>query len=215
MAIATGTAIALAAAASAGGSIAASKISSGAAKDAAGQQTSAANYAADQEAKANAAKLEFEKQQAADDAARYEATQRANYAQYLTKYNAAKGLGAQLGVSLPDAPSYDTALGTSAAPGSGAPPAAGPAPAFAPAPTGSVLPSAISAYVPGAGAPTAPTAPALAGPTGFRLDPGDPLAPAASAAPTVTLRTADGRVLRGVPRAQVPAALSSGAQVIG
>jgi predicted ATP-dependent Lon-type protease len=54
---------------------------------------------------AGAKSLDFQEQQAAADQARYEAAQRANYAQYLTHYDAAKGLGSQLGMTLPDAPS--------------------------------------------------------------------------------------------------------------
>jgi hypothetical protein len=123
MSVATSTAIGLAVAAgTAGSSIYAANRSSGAAKEAAKDQTSAANYAADAQSKSNAAALDFQKQQAAADQAKYEASQRANYAQYLTHYNAVKGLGGQLGVDLPDAPSYDAALGGGGAP-SGAPPA--------------------------------------------------------------------------------------------
>ena len=210
MSVATGTAVALGlgAAATATEGIVGAKLSGNAAKEAAKDQTSAANYAADTQAKSNAATLEFQKQQAAADQAKYEASQRANYAQYLTKYAAAQGLGAQLGVTLPNAPSYDVALGAGGAtPASAAPASPAPAPA---APSGG-LPSAISAYVPTAGTPTGP---ALAAPTGFRLGAGGPLAASPSAAPTVTLRMPDGRVLQGVPRDQVPAALQSGAQVV-
>jgi hypothetical protein len=132
MSVATSTAIGLAVAAgTAGSSIYAANRSSGAAKEAAKDQTSAANYAADAQSKSNAAALDFQKQQAAADQAKYEASQRANYAQYLTHYNAVKGLGGQLGVDLPDAPSYDAALGGSGAP-SVAPPATGPGASPAP-----------------------------------------------------------------------------------
>jgi hypothetical protein len=151
MSVATSTAIGLA-----GSSIYAANRSSGAAKEAAKDQTTAANYAADKSSEANAAALDFQKQQAAADQAKYEASQRANYAQYLTHYNAVKGLGGQLGVNLPDAPSYDAALGTSGAP-SAAPPAASPgastppgaaAPGGGPVLTGATAPPAYT------GAPT-------------------------------------------------------------
>jgi hypothetical protein len=127
MSVATSTAIALGtAAAGATAGIYGANKSAGAAKEAATDQTSAANYAADAQAKSNAAALDFQKQQAAADQAKYEASQRANYAQYLTHYNAVKGLGGQLGVDLPDAPSYDAALGSNGAPGATAPAATAP-----------------------------------------------------------------------------------------
>jgi hypothetical protein len=132
MSVAASTAISLGVAAgTAGAGIVGASKSANAAKEAATDQTSAANYAADAQSKSNAAALDFQKQQAAADQAKYEASQRANYAQYLTHYNAVKGLGGQLGVDLPDAPSYDAALGTSGGSGA-APPAASPGASPAP-----------------------------------------------------------------------------------
>lgn len=96
----------LTAGAAAGGKIVGAAISSSASKDAAQQQTQAANYGADKQYQATEDSLAFQKQQAAVDQANWEATQHANYNQYLNRYNAAKGLGSSIGFTLPDAPAY-------------------------------------------------------------------------------------------------------------
>jgi hypothetical protein len=62
--------------------------------------------AADAQGKSNDAALTFEKQKDAEDRAQFDATQRANYDQYLTKYNAARALGGEYGLNLPDAKPY-------------------------------------------------------------------------------------------------------------
>jgi hypothetical protein len=64
------------------------------------------NNAANAQSASNDKALDFEKQREAEDQARFEATQRANYDQYLMKYNAAKSLGGEYGLNLPDAKPY-------------------------------------------------------------------------------------------------------------
>jgi hypothetical protein len=81
--------------ASAGASLAAGKMGS-----------SAANSAAKAQGASNADALAFEKQKDAEDRAQFDRTQRANYDQYLMKYNAAKQLGSEYGLNLPDAKPY-------------------------------------------------------------------------------------------------------------
>lgn len=125
--VATGAAIAMAiaAGASAGGAAYAAHSSSNAARDAAKYQTDAANHGADLQKQSNDEALKFQEQQAAEDKARFEASQRANYNQYLARYNAAKGLGASMGFTLPDAPDYNSATGAGGpASGGGADPKA-------------------------------------------------------------------------------------------
>lgn len=100
----------------------AAELQAGASNKAAELQTTSANRAADIQGQTADKTLDFQKQQAAEDKARYEAAQRANYAQYLTHYNAVKGLGKSMGFDIPDAPDYTTALGSGGGSGASADP---------------------------------------------------------------------------------------------
>ena len=137
MAIATGTLalMALTAGATAGGSIAAAKIGSNAAKTG-GQLQDAATQRAEV----------FQRQQAENDFLNSEAARHANYDQYLGRRNAASALGSSIGFNLPDAqpyvpgidPHYTTA-GTAAPPsatGAPTPPGANGQPASGGMPQG-------------------------------------------------------------------------------
>jgi hypothetical protein len=85
----------------------------------------ASGKAADAAGKANADALAFEKQKDAEDRAQFDRTQHANYDQYLMKYNAAKSLGSEYGLNLPDAKPYVSLDGGQ--PGQGQPQGADPA----------------------------------------------------------------------------------------
>lgn len=101
---------------------------SDAAANAARLQTEAQNHAADIQGKSAAETLAFQKEQSALDAQRYEAAQRGNYGQYVSRVRGAQALGNTIGFSLPDAAPYVSATGggSSASPGGAA---SGPAPA--------------------------------------------------------------------------------------
>lgn len=73
-----------------------------------------ANKAADAATKSNDKALDFEKQRDAEDRQQFDTTQRANYDQYLNRYNAAKQLGSEYGFNLPDAKPYVSVNGQSA-----------------------------------------------------------------------------------------------------
>lgn len=84
---------------------------------AAHKQSESADKAAQAQSTSNTAALDFEKQKDAEDRTQAERTQRANYDQYeserrtnydhyLTKYSAAKSLGGEYGLNLPDAQPY-------------------------------------------------------------------------------------------------------------
>lgn len=75
-----------------------------------------ANKAADAQSKSNTDALNFEKQKDAEDRQQFDATQRANYDQYLNRYNAAKQLGAEYGFNLPDAKPYVSVNGQNGQP---------------------------------------------------------------------------------------------------
>jgi hypothetical protein len=71
---------------------------SSAADRAAKQQTSSANYAADIQGRGNTDTLNFQKQQAAEDARRFELTQRANYDQWAARENRLGSLSQMMGL---------------------------------------------------------------------------------------------------------------------
>lgn len=127
-----GTAIAGVAAGT--GSIVAAKMASGANKDAAALQTTAINHGADLQAKSADDTLAFEKQKDAEAQAQFEAAQRANYNQYVSRARAAQALGDTIGFHLPDPAAYvsPTAGGGGPSGPSGAPASGGPAPAIDP-----------------------------------------------------------------------------------
>lgn len=128
MSVAASTAIALGVAAgTAGAGIYGAKKSADAANNAAGIQGQSADKA-----------LAFQEQQAQLDAQRYEATQKANYAQYVNRVKGAQALGAKYGFnSIPDPAAYvPTPMGG---------PSGQQAPQVAPSPFG---PRAIGNYLP-------------------------------------------------------------------
>jgi hypothetical protein len=107
--IATSTAalLAISAAATAGGSVAAAKMGSNAATKGAKLQTDAANHAADVQGKAAADALAFQKEQAARDQANAEVTRHANYDQWASRESRlGNTLGAMLGLGPRDIPAY-------------------------------------------------------------------------------------------------------------
>lgn len=122
MAIATGTAIALAAAASAGSSVAASAMSSHAANKAAKLQTDSANHGADLQKQSTDEALKFQREAAENDFRNQEAARLANYQQYAARYRGAQSLGQTIGMNLPDAEPYVPGIDPNYA-GTGAPPA--------------------------------------------------------------------------------------------
>lgn len=118
------------AAATAGGKIVASKMESNAATkgaqlqsdattNAAKLQTDAQNHAADIQGHSADETLAFQKSQAAQDAARFEAAQRGNYGQYVSKVHGAQALGDTIGFHLPDAAPYVSATDGSGPSGPG------------------------------------------------------------------------------------------------
>lgn len=96
----------IAAAIAAGGAVVSAKMSSNASNKAAKLSTDSANHAADVGKQTNDETLAFQKQQAEADWRNQETAQKANYAQYMAKYNAVKGLGGQMGFNLPDPTPY-------------------------------------------------------------------------------------------------------------
>lgn len=71
---------------------------SSAVSNAAKQQTQAANYAADLQSRGNTDTLNFQKQQAAEDARRFELTQHANYDQWAARENRLGTLSQMMGL---------------------------------------------------------------------------------------------------------------------
>lgn len=124
--VATGAAIAMAiaAGATAGSAAYSAHRQASAANDAARMQTDAANHAADVGKQSNDDALKFQREQAAADAARFESSQRANYNQYLARYNAVRGFAGSSGLNLPDAPDYASATGSGGPASGGADPKA-------------------------------------------------------------------------------------------
>ena len=116
MAIATGAAIALAigAGATAGGSIAAAKMQSNAAKEGAQTTAQSANYAADLQSKSAAESLAFEKQKDLEAQQQFEATQKANYDQWAARETRMNDLRQKLGLQLHDIPAYSPVTRTPA-----------------------------------------------------------------------------------------------------
>ncbi len=125
MAIATGTAIALAVAgATAGSSVYAANKQTGAAKEAAGLSTDAANHAADLQSKSNADALKFQQQQAENAYQNSEVARRGNYDQWAATERRKQSVNDLLGMGPRDVPAYvqgvDPRLtGTPAAPSVG------------------------------------------------------------------------------------------------
>lgn len=120
---------ALAAGLSGGGAVAAGAINSRAAGNAAKTQSDAATRAAEIQAQsaresqaaqtaANDKTLAYQKEQDALTAQRYDAAQRGNYNQYVSKVKGAQSLGSTIGFNLPDAAPYVSATEGG---GSGAP----------------------------------------------------------------------------------------------
>ena len=113
---------ALAAAATAGGAVASGAIQSHAAGEAAKQQTSAANYAADQQAKATADALAFQRQQAAQDQENFNSTSSANYGQWAAREARLSSIGQALGLPARNIPAFvpsPTLSATQTAPNTG------------------------------------------------------------------------------------------------
>src|SRR5690349_14726568 len=106
-------AVAAFAATTGGGTAIAAGVTGASMLAAAHKNASATRDAANAQLQANEDALTLEKQKDAEDRAQFEATQRANYDQYLNRYNAAKGLGAEYGLNLPDAKPYVTTTGGS------------------------------------------------------------------------------------------------------
>lgn len=120
MAIATSTAIAIGlAAGTAGAGVASAKIQSNAAGKAAKLATTSANYSADVQSKSNADALAFQKQQAAQDLATANATQRANYDQWAARESRLGSLGEMVGLGPRSIPGYVPITGADGAPGPG------------------------------------------------------------------------------------------------
>jgi len=94
------------------------------------KQSDAAHEATAASTASNAAALDFEKQQAAADQARFEATQRANYDQWAARQSQLSSLGEMVGLPGRTIPSYvpTTAAGTPGAPTTGGPTALSSAP---------------------------------------------------------------------------------------
>lgn len=99
-----------AAAVTAAGGIGGGVIAAKSAGSAAKRQAQATNRAAELESASTDKALAFQKEQAARDEARYEASQRANYNQYVSRVKAAQGLGRELGFNIPDAAPYESSL---------------------------------------------------------------------------------------------------------
>lgn len=123
----------------AGASVAGAKMSSNANRAAGQTQADAINHGADLQKKSTDEALAYQKQQDADTAARYEAAQRGNYNQYVSRVKGAQQLGDTIGFHLPDAAEYvsSTGQGGPAAGASGGPSSGGADPK---------LTSAIAAY---------------------------------------------------------------------
>jgi hypothetical protein len=105
------------AAGTAGAGVAGAKISSNANKNAAKLQTDAANRAAEIQAQSQREALAFQQQQAAEDARRFEATQRANYDQWAARQGYQSTVGSMLGLPSRSIPSYVSSLPGRASPG--------------------------------------------------------------------------------------------------
>jgi hypothetical protein len=103
-----------AAAVTAGGALVGGGLAAHGANTSAKLQTDAANRAAELQKQSNDATLAFQEKQAAEDKARYDAAQRANYAQYTNRVKAAQGLGDSIGFHLPDPAPYESSQPTSA-----------------------------------------------------------------------------------------------------
>lgn len=120
------TLTAAAAGATAGAGIYSANKQAGAAQDAAKLQTDAANKSADLQAKANADALAFQKEQAAQDLARTNSTNQANYGQWAAKEGRLSDFGQMLGLSPRNIPAFQPIPSTLAS--SQTAPAAGPMP---------------------------------------------------------------------------------------
>lgn len=99
-----------AAAGTAGGEIIGGKLKSNAERDAAKLQTDAANKAAEIRAQSDREALAFQKQQAAEDAQRFEETRRANYDQWAARQGYQSTVGSMLGLPTRQIPAYQSSL---------------------------------------------------------------------------------------------------------
>jgi hypothetical protein len=109
--IASGLALgALVAGATAGGAVASGAIQSKAAGNAAQLQTEAANKAAEIQAQSQREALAFQQQQAAEDARRFETTQRSNYDQWAARQGYQSTIGSMLGLPSRSIPAYVSSL---------------------------------------------------------------------------------------------------------
>lgn len=95
-----------AAAVTAGGALAGGAMASRSANNAANQQTAAANHAADVQAQSAREALAFQQQQAALDAARADAIQRANYEQWRAREGRISDFGSMVGLGPRSIPNY-------------------------------------------------------------------------------------------------------------
>lgn len=121
----------IAAGASAGASIYAANRGSSAASRAAREQTQGANYAADIQARTNREAIEFQKQQAAEEARRYETDRQANYDQWAAREGRLGTLSQMWGFGNRPIPAYvPSRAGASSGTQATAPPAAGTPQAF-------------------------------------------------------------------------------------
>jgi len=113
MAIGTGAAIALAisAGATAGGSIAAARMQTNAAKEAAQTGAASADRSAELQAQGAREQLDYLKQKDKDTAAQFERTQRANYQQYVAKETRMNDIRAQLGMTVHPILPYEDVFG--------------------------------------------------------------------------------------------------------
>ena len=106
MSVATSTALALSAAIGAGATITSKYMESRSIDEAADKSTAATMHGDDLKKQATDEALAYQKQQDALAQARWEAAQRGNYAQYVSRVKAAQALGDTIGFHLPDPGPY-------------------------------------------------------------------------------------------------------------
>ena len=106
MAVATGTATLIAGLSAAGAAGAGAAIGSRAQSNAARQQTAAANYAADVQERTSREALDYQRQQAEEEARRYEIDRRANYDQWAARENRLGALSQMWGLGARPIPGY-------------------------------------------------------------------------------------------------------------
>jgi len=145
------------AAASTGASIVGAKLSSNASKNAAKTQVDAANKSGELQAQSAREALDFQKAQAAEDARRFETTQRSNYDQWAARQGYQSTIGSMLGLPSRNIPGYQSSMPSGSPQGlpSGAPQGAG-APAGVD-PTKGDIAGQVSAYFKARGVPDTET----------------------------------------------------------